>query len=125
MMDSVSPNLFVKNLPETIDFYKNLGFSVVTTVPDQGDLVFAMMTCGKVTFMFQTLDSLANELPQISRQFGGSLLLYIQITEIRAFFERICNQVTVIKNIEKTFYGAMEFSILDNNGFVLTFAEDE
>ena len=27
--------------------------------------------------------------------------------------------------LEKTFYGATEFSILDNNGYVLTFAEDE
>jgi len=30
----------------------------------------------------------------------------------------------VIKGLEKTFYGATEFSITDNNGFVLTFAED-
>jgi hypothetical protein len=33
--------------------------------------------------------------------------------------------VKVIKGLEKTFYGATEFSILDNNGYILTFAENE
>ncbi|HKC68483.1 MAG TPA: glyoxalase, partial [Bacteroidia bacterium] len=75
--------------------------------------------------MFQTFESLANELPEISRKDGGSLLLYINIKDIRAFFERIKNKVTVLKGLEKTFYGATEFSILDNNNYVLTFAEHE
>lgn len=124
-MQSVSPNLFVKNLSETIDFYTKLGFSVVATVPEQGNLIFAMMQCGEVSFMFQTFESLEAELPEISRTGGGSLLLYIQIKQIRIFFEQIKNEVKVLKPLEKTFYGATEFSILDNNGFVLTFAEDE
>jgi hypothetical protein len=35
------------------------------------------------------------------------------------------DNVKVIKGLEKTFYGATEFSIQDNNGYLLTFAEDE
>lgn len=42
-MDSISPNIFVKDINKTIDFYKQLGFNVVTTVPDQGDIVWAMI----------------------------------------------------------------------------------
>jgi uncharacterized glyoxalase superfamily protein PhnB len=95
------------------------------TVPEEGNFVWAMMTCGKVTFMFQTFDSLADELPEIKRQDGGSLLFYIGIKGIRSFFEQIRDKVTVIKGLEKTFYGATEFSIKDNNNYVLTFAEDE
>lgn len=124
-MESLSPNIFVKDINKTIDFYKQIGFNVVATVPDQGDLVWAMMSCGKVTFMFQTFESLGEELPIISRQNGGSLLLYIQTTEIRKFFEQIQGKVNVVKGLEKTFYGATEFSIEDNNGYLLTFAEDE
>ena len=52
-------------------------------------------------------------------------MLYIQTTGIRIFFEQIKDKVKVLKEIEKTFYGATEFCIEDNNGFVLTFAEDE
>jgi uncharacterized glyoxalase superfamily protein PhnB len=124
-MDSISPNIFVNDIHKTIDFYKELGFNVVTTVPEQGDIFWAMMTCGNVTFMFQTFESLGTELPTISRQNGGSLLLYIQTSDIRKFFDRIKDNVKVVKELEKTFYGATEFSIEDNNGYLLTFAEDE
>ena len=124
-MNSISPNIFVSDIEQTINFYKQLGFEVVMTVPEQGDIVWAMMTCEKVTFMFQTFESLGNELPIISREKGGSLLLYIQTTEIRKFFDQIKDKVKVIKGLEKTFYGATEFSIEDNNGYLLTFAEDE
>jgi len=124
-MNSVSPNIFVKDINATIDFYKELGFNVIASVPEQGDLVWAMMTSGNITFMFQTFESLGDELPAISRQNGGSLLLYIQTTEIRKYFDKIKDRVKVLKGLEKTFYGATEFSIEDNNGYVLTFAEDE
>lgn len=124
-MDSISPNIFVKDINKTIDFYKQLGFSVVTTVPEQGDFVWAMMTCGSVTFMFQTFDSLGEELPAISRQDGGSLLLYIQTKGIRKLFDQVKDKMTIVKGLEKTFYGATEFSIQDINGYILTFAEDE
>jgi uncharacterized glyoxalase superfamily protein PhnB len=125
-MDSLSPNIFVYSMNETIGFYKKLGFEVIMTVPEQGDFVWAMMSCGSVTFMFQTFDSLQNELPEIKRDTGGPLLFYIKLKGIRIFFEKLQHQqVTILKGLEKTFYGATEFSIADNNGFVLTFAEDE
>ncbi len=124
-MESISPNIFVKDINKTIDFYKQLGFSVATTVPDQGDFVWAMMTCGSVTFMFQTFDSLGSDLPEISRKDGGSLLLYIQTKGIRKLFDQVKDKMIVIKGLEKAFYGATEFSIQDINGFILTFAEDE
>ncbi len=124
-MKSISPNIFVTDINKTIDFYKQLGFDLTTTIPEEGNFIFAMMTCGNVTFMFQTFESLGNELPTVSRQNGGSLLLYIQTTEIRKFFDQVQYKVKVVKGLEKTFYGATEFSIEDNNGYLLTFAEDE
>ncbi|MBU1370403.1 MAG: VOC family protein [Bacteroidetes bacterium] len=124
-MDSLSPNIFVNDIDETINFYKTIGFKVAMAVPEEGDFVWVMMTCGKVSFMFQTFESLGSELPEISRQNGGSLLLYIQIKEIRQFHDKIKDKVKIIKGLEKTFYGATEFSILDNNGYLLTFAENE
>lgn len=124
-MDSVSPNIFVHDINKTIEYYKQLGFQVTVTVPESGNYIFAMMTYGSISFMFQTFESLAEELPAISRQNGGSLLLYIQTKGIRKFYEDIKDKVNIIKGLEKTFYGATEFSILDINNYVLTFAEDE
>ncbi len=125
-MDSLSPNIFVENMNETINFYKTLGFEIKMSVPETGDdLVWAMMGNGAVTIMFQTFDSLNDSLPQISRTNGGSLLFYINLKNIRGFFEQIKDRVTILSGLEKTFYGATEFSILDNNNYVLTFAEHE
>ena len=124
-MDSLSPNIFVRNINETIAFYKQLGFQLIASVPDNGNYVWVMMSCGNVTVMFQTFESLGNELPEISRASGGSLLLYIKLKNIRTFFENIHDNVVVLKELDKTFYGATEFTIMDNNGYVLTFAEDE
>lgn len=124
-MDSLSPNIFVKDMNATIAFYKTLGFELVMNVPEQGEFVWAMMTCGSVSFMFQTFASLGDTLPDVSRRDGGSLLLYIKLKNIRTFFEGIKNKVTVLQGLEKTFYGATEFSIKDINGYILTFAENE
>lgn len=124
-MESISPNIFVKDINKSIEFYKQLGFSIVATVPERSDFVWAMMSNGNVTFMFQTFDSLKDELPEIKRQDGGSLLFYIQIKGIRKFHELIKDKVKIVKDLEKAFYGATEFSIEDVNGYVLTFAEDE
>ena len=125
-MESLSPNIFVDNMNETIEFYRSIGFQMVMTVPEAGeDPVWAMLTNGGVTVMFQTFGSLGEDLPEISRNNGGSLLFYIKLKNIRAFFEEIKDKVKVLKGLEATFYGATEFSILDNNNYVLTFAEDE
>ena len=125
-MESLSPNIFVSNMPETIAFYKMLGFNVTMSVPESGDdLVWAMMVNGSVTIMFQTYESLGETLPEIQRKDGGSLLLYINLKNIRDFFESIKDKVKVLAGLDVTFYGATEFSILDNNNYVLTFAEHE
>lgn len=122
-MESLSPNIFVDDMTQTTEFYKLLGFQIIMSVPEEGDFVWVMMKKGDVTFMFQTFESLGEELPQINRQNGGSLLFYIKVKDINTYFENLKDHVTVIKGLEKTFYGATEFSILDNNGYVLTFAE--
>ncbi len=125
-MESLAPNIFVNNIHETIAFYEGIGFQLVMTVPETGDdFIWAMLTNGNVTFMFQTFTSLGDALPEISRQNGASMLLYINLKSIRQFFELIKDKVKVLKPLETTFYGATEFSILDNNNYVLTFAEDE
>ena len=124
-MDTIAPNIFVNDIDATVDFYQKLGFKLMMKVPDEGDLVWAMMNCENVNFMFQTFESLGDDIPEINRRNGGSLLFYIQIKEINKFHDKIKDKVKILKGLEKTFYGANEFSMEDNNGYVLTFAEHE
>src|ERR1700748_3896789 len=110
-MDSLSPNIFVNDIQATIAFYEQLGFRLVMTVPEQSQAepVWAMMLNGSVTVMFQTFQSLGETLPPLSRKDGRSLLFYIKLKNIRAFFDKIKDKVNVLQGLEKTFYGATEF----------------
>ena len=112
-MESLSPNLFVRDITQTIAFYGQLGFNVIASVPETGTPVWAMMSSGAVTVMFQTYQSLGEELPEIHRNDGGSLLLYIKLKNIRTFFETLQGKVTVLKGLEKTFYGALSCKVID------------
>src|SRR6267154_1558898 len=124
-MESLVPNVFVNDMNATIAFYKQLGFETTMTVPEKGDFDWVMMVKEGVTMMFQTYANLGDALPEIKRTGGGSLLLYIRLKGIRSFHDKIKDKAKVIVELSKTFYGATEFSIVDNNGYVLTFAEDE
>lgn len=130
-MESLSPNVFVRDMQATIHFYEQIGFQVLMTVPEAREAaggpppVWAMLSAGNVTFMFQSFESLAEGLPAVRREDGGSLLFYIKLKGVRALFDVVREKVTVVHGLQKTFYGATEFSILDNNHYVLTFAEDE
>jgi uncharacterized glyoxalase superfamily protein PhnB len=125
-METLTPNIFVADMAKTIDYYKELGFTINMNVPEQAPFIWVNMSCGKVNFMFQSWESLGKDVPAISRKdSSGPLLFYIDIKGIRKFFEKVSSTCEVIVTPHKTFYGATEFSIKDLNGLVLTFAEHE
>ncbi|MFD2144585.1 VOC family protein [Mucilaginibacter antarcticus] len=125
-MESLTPNIFTKDMKASIAFYKLLGFKISMQLPEEGDeLVWANLSNGGVNIMLQSFDSLGNDLPEVNRANGASLLLYINVKNIRELFEQVKDKVVVLKNIDVTFYGATEFSVKDSNGYVLTFAEHE
>jgi uncharacterized glyoxalase superfamily protein PhnB len=123
-MESLSPNIYVQDVQGTIQFYSKLGFKTVMTVPENSEEpVWAMMQNGGVTIMFESFTSIEGRLPEISRNQGGSLLFYIKVQNIQAVYESLKDEVTVLHGLQKTFYGATEFTIKDCNGYVLTFAD--
>ena len=125
-MHVVSPNIYVQDIQQTIRYYKLLGFEVIESVPGETDEpIFVLMKSGNVSFMFQTFESIKGMLLAIRREDGGSLLLYIKIKGVRNLYEQLKDKVTILQTLHKTFYGATEFSVLDNNNYMLTFAEDE
>jgi len=60
------------------------------TVPESGEEpVWAMLQNGNVTLMVESFKSIEGRLPEIHREMGGSLLLYVNVKAVRAFFEQI------------------------------------
>lgn len=124
-MESLTPNIYVQNVSNTLSFYKKLGFEPIMTVPeDSTEPVWAMVKNGSVNLMFESFNNIEGRLPEISRQPGGSLLLYIKVKDIKGLFQSLKDEVEVLHELNTTFYGATEFSIKDLNNYVITFAED-
>lgn len=124
-MKSLSPNLMVNDVTETLDFYINvLGFVKIATVPETGKLDWGMVQNGTVTFMFQESKNIKTEYPQLETfQKGGGLTFYINVANVQQVFESVKGKVKIAKELHKTFYGATDFAIEDNNGYILTFSQ--
>lgn len=125
---SLSPNLGVKNVAQTVQFYHDLlGFVLITSVPGQDagkPLDWAMVQSGSVTLMFQQEDNLKEEYKNLATQaVGGAFTLYLTITDFGQTFEKAKQMSTILVAPHKTFYGAMEFAMKDINGYTLTLAE--
>ena len=127
-LNSLTPNLMVNDVEETIEYYTDmLGFTVLMTVPDSGKLDWAMVKRNDVVINFQTKKSLSSELPRLAGEKpGGGLTFYIKVDRITELHEELFNnEVEIISDLESTFYNTIEFSIVDLNGYVLTFSEEQ
>ena len=128
MLKSLTPNLMVNDVEETIEYYTDvLGFTLLRTVPEEGPLDWAMVKRNDVLFMFQSAKSLKSDLPRLKGEKpGGGLTFYIKVDRITELHEDLFNnEVEIISELESTFYDTIEFSIVDVNGYVLTFSEEQ
>ncbi|MBT1698096.1 VOC family protein [Fulvivirgaceae bacterium PWU4] len=124
-MKHLTPNLFVEDIDDSISFYRELGFEVIGTFPEQGAYHWVMMSCGNVTLMLQTSSSFEAEMRETGQSLQEPFLLYIEMQDLERFFYSIHNKVTVLKGISENADGTPEFTIRDTNGYVITFAAGE
>jgi len=124
-LESLTPNLMVKDVNATVTYYtKTLGFTLIDSNPESGELEWAYVMFNKVGLMFQEESSLKEEYPELKNAGGESALtLYIRVQDINELYNTLHNKVEVVKPMNTTFYGTEEFAIRDLNGFILTFSE--
>ncbi len=126
---SLSPNIGVANVNDTVKFYTEMfGFHLTMSVPkdESGTLQWAMMTNGKVNIMFQEIQNLLEEYPQLkSRSTTATLTFYVKMKNISELYNKVKDTEYLTTEMHKTFYGADEFAVFDNNGYVLTITEGE
>ena len=135
-MKKLNPNLMVKDVKETVEFYKNnLGFELVMAVPENQDgilneipedkkVVYALVKNGNVEIMFQAEKSFKEDVSALKKSnIGASCTFYIELENLEDFYRNIKDKVDVVKELFTTWYGMKEFYIRDNNGYILTFAE--
>jgi uncharacterized glyoxalase superfamily protein PhnB len=127
-LKSLVVNLMVADVQRSVDFYNHIfGFEVITTVPGENELVFALAKLDEVSIMFQSMKSFVEVNPNYKNEkIGGTVLLYIDVNDIHEVFEKAkAGKAEIAVEMHKTFYGTHEFAIKDCDGYLICFAEDE
>lgn len=124
-LQSLTPNLMVENVNAAVDWYKDmLGFELVMSNPESGTFEWAMLQSGEVKLMFEARASLEGQHSALKEKpVGASGTFFIRLDDVKALYYRISSKVKIVSDLKKTSYGSEEFSITDNNGYILTFAQ--
>lgn len=123
MYETITTNIMVKNVKETIKFYEEkLGFQKILSVPEEGEkLNFAIMNRDKISIMFQEQENLIEEYASLKTdEIVPTFTLFITVQDVSLLYQELKNKVQIAKELHKTFYGKDEFAIFDNNGNILT-----
>lgn len=125
MLKTLTPNLMVENVRETVDWYTSvLGFQSETEVPGQDGPVFAIVRRDTVTLMFQERASLEGDLPALHGvPIAASQTLYIEVDDVDGLRRQVGERAGIVKDLHETIYGTREFYFTDLNGYVLSFSQ--
>ena len=126
-LTKLTPNLIVADVTRSIGFYRDvLGFSVLTTVPDEAPYVFAIVQSSAVEIFLNAPEPAVAEYPVFKdRPIGGTLTLFIHVDDVGQEYEALKDKVQVVMPLEKKWYGVTEFAFTDPDGYVITFAQQE
>lgn len=121
MLKSLTPNLMAEDVSKSIQFYTEvLGLELVDEVPH----VFAILGKGDLQIMLENREALIEEYPSLQTdRVVASLSLFIKVADIQTLYETVSKKTKILKEMNKTFYGSLEFAIEDPDGTVITFAE--
>ena len=123
MYETITTNIMVKNVKETIKFYEEkLGFKKVLSVPEEGEVLnFAILVKDKISIMLQEQNNLIEEYSTLKTgEIVPTFTLFITVDNVEEMYHNLKEKVKIAKELHKTFYGKDEFAIFDNNGNILT-----
>ena len=124
-LNKLTPNLIVSDVDRSLAFYRDvLGFQVGQTVPDAAPYVFASVQSGAIEIFLNAPEPALSEYPAFKdRPIGGTLTLFIEVTDVEQVHESLKARLTIVMPLEKKWYGVTEFAFTDPDGYVITFAE--
>ncbi|HEV2150232.1 MAG TPA: VOC family protein [Longimicrobiaceae bacterium] len=122
-MNKLTPVLYVEAIEPALPFWRDrLGFEVTAEVPQGDRLGFVILQKGGVEIMYQTRESVAEDVPPLADTPLGGSLLFVQVDDLDAV-ERALEGVEPVVPRRKTFYGADELIVREPAGNAVTFAQ--
>ncbi|MEA1906489.1 MAG: zinc ribbon domain-containing protein [Euryarchaeota archaeon] len=120
-MGVISPLLSVRNMLDTIEFYRNsLGFEMDMAFPDADNPQYASLTKDEMSLMFDLAENIG---VGGDEKLGVGLNLYLNIdTDIDEYYDELKRKnVRITVEIKDEPFGIRDFTVEDVNGYKLTF----
>lgn len=116
--------LMVNEVKPSIDFYQQvLAFDLIEAERDQNDEIYwALMGKDGFLISFKQAKRLQDEVAFFkNRPIGGSICMVFQVENLTEIYQQVENACEIINHPHLTPCGTHEFSLLDNNGYIMTF----
>jgi len=112
----------VADVGATVRWYEeHLGFTSYP-FPKTEPYAFASLVRDNVEIMLQRIEGYQK--PDLYGLRGGGVWdAYIRMEGVKVFYDLVRERISVIRPLEKQFYGDWEFEVKDPNGYVLVFSE--
>ncbi len=124
-VSKTTPILFAERIEPCLTFWEKLGFDRASEVREGDHLGFAIVTNGDVELMYQTLESIAADMPQVREAAVTSkTLLFVEVPSVAAVNEAL-DGAPIYMPERETFYGSTEVGYRDPAGHFVNFAQFE
>jgi hypothetical protein len=125
-MKKLTPVFVVDQIEPCLDFWVGrLGFQKIVEVPEGDSIGFVILSKGNVEIMYQSRESVANDLPalaELPHEWGFSVGTYIEVSDIEEVLQQLAAWEHIVPK-RTTFYGATEFGVREPGGNVIIFAQ--
>ena len=121
-MKRLTPVLLVEAIEPVLPFWvERLGFEQTAEVKEGDRLGFVILQKGAVQLMYQTRESVRNDVPELGELALNASAVFIEVDDLDAVIESLQGVEPVVPR-RQTFYGADEYIVRDPVGNVVTFA---
>ena len=119
----ITPVLFVKEIEPVLPFWVDkLGFTKTIEVPHGNKLGFVALQKGATEVMYQSYDSVAEDMPLVAETRKGPTFLYIEVDNLNAVVTALKGE-KVVQPERTAFYGMREIGYQEPGGHFVTFAQ--
>ena len=122
---TITANLVVDAIEPVLPFWVDrLGFTQVAAVPHDDRLGFVILARDGVELMYQTIHSIAADLPAVAEGLrpGSGVSLFIEVADVGAV-ERALDGLELVVPRRTTFYGMDEVGVREPGGSIVIFAQ--
>jgi hypothetical protein len=132
VLRKATPVLIVDRIEPVIPFWRKLGLAATTEVPDgnanDGRLAFVILAADGLEIMYQTTDSIKEDLlksasvKEAFRSGPQQTTLYVEVSQLAEVERQLAEEKLVVPR-RTTFYGSVEVGYADPAGNIIVFAE--